>query len=47
MGEYANGMKHGFGEYTDSKGITYKTNWIEGEINEKSPMVVERLGDEK
>jgi hypothetical protein len=34
VGQYNEGVKSGFGEYTDSKGVTYKATWIYGELNE-------------
>lgn len=30
IGQYKNGIKEGFGEYTDSKGVTYKAIWTDG-----------------
>jgi hypothetical protein len=39
IGEYCEGIKEGFGEYTDSKGVTYKATWINGEINERGPVI--------
>lgn len=45
IGEYFNGFKHGFGEYTDTKGVTYRANWVHGEINDKTPMLVSRISD--
>jgi hypothetical protein len=43
VGQYKEGIKEGFGEYTDSKGVTYKATWINGEINSKGPIVKEVL----
>lgn len=45
IGEYNNGIKEGFGEYTDSKGVTYKADWVNGEINERGPVITVKAMD--
>lgn len=45
FGEYREGIKEGFGEYTDSKGLVYKCMWINGEMNESAPMEVLKIKD--
>lgn len=41
IGEYHYGIKEGYGEYTDSKGVVYKANWVNGEMNERGPIITE------
>ena len=39
IGEYKDGLKHGFGEYRERDGVTFKGNWENGKIT-KSGVII-------
>lgn len=41
-GEYKDGIKEGYGDYTDNKGTIFRAMWINGQINEFAPIDMEK-----